>query len=278
MNIRKVGIIVVLLICIFSLVYAIYYQLSVVKDKGLIKYEPDDNYVPEKSEDIPDFETLFNNSIDYQGYENNVYNKADSTKELVYTTNTINKTLEEKYEIKVSIPTINANNSKISKINKEIKEIFEQKANSIIANSNKSNFQKTIYTVEYTACLNENILSLMIKANLKEGNNVQRLIVKTYAYNLSSNEEINLKNMLVIKNISESDAEKEIKNAVEEGISHANNLAELGYSIYNRDINSDMYKIENSNTFFIGKNNIIYVIYAYGNSNYTSEKDVAIIK
>ena len=84
--------------------------------------------------------------------------------------------------------------------------------------------------------------------------------------------------MLAIKKVNEDSVKKEIKSAVEEGMTRANNLKELGYSIYNRDINSDMYSIANSDNYFLGKNGAIYIIYAYGNTNYTSEKDIAIIE
>ena len=276
MNIRKIFIILILLFCIFSVGYGMYYQLSVVKEKGLVGYDQKDEYMEENA--MQEFDDLFNNNVDYQEYEDGIQNKEDVSKDLVYTKYTINEVLEDKYEIRANIPTININNDNVFKINKEIKDVFQEKANSIVANSSQKGFQKTIYTVEYTACLNENILSLAIRATLKEGSNVQRLIIKTYTYNLSSNEEIKFEDMLAIKRIDEVRAQKEIKNAVEEGITRANNLKELGYSIYNRDINSDMYSIANSNNYFLGKNGAIYIIYAYGNTNYTSEKDIAIIK
>ena len=276
MNARKIFIILILAICAFSVGYGIYYQLTIASDKGLIGYNPDEDYT---SEDIDQqFDNLFNNSINYQKFENSISNKKDESKELVYNVETINEMLEGKYEIRANIPTINVDNENVSKINKEIKDVFQEKANSIVENSNKEDFERTIYTVEYAACLNENILSLLIRATLKEGNNVQRLMIKTYTYNLSSNEEISLEDMLAIKKVDGISAEKEIKRAVQDGITLEKNMEELGYSVYHRDINSDMYNIENSNNYFLGENETIYVIYAYGNTNYTSEKDIAIIK
>ena len=52
---------------------------------------------------------------------------------------------------------------------------------------------------------------------------------------------------------------------------------ELGYSKYIRNINDDIYKVENTSTFFIGENKALYIIYPYGNSNYTTEFDLLVI-
>ena len=56
------------------------------------------------------------------------------------------------------------------------------------------------------------------------------------------------------------------------------NLSALGYNIYQRDLNSDIYEIKNSNNYFLGPDGTIYIIYAYGNTRYTSEKDIVVIK
>ena len=41
-------------------------------------------------------------------------------------------------------------------------------------------------------------------------------------------------------------------------------------------IANHMYKVENTPDFFIGKDNHLYLVYAYGNNNYTSEVDLLI--
>ena len=53
-------------------------------------------------------------------------------------------------------------------------------------------------------------------------------------------------------------------------------LKELGYEIYNRDISRDIYKIENTTEFYLNKN-ALYIIYPYGNETNTSETDLIII-
>ena len=46
--------------------------------------------------------------------------------------------------------------------------------------------------------------------------------------------------------------------------------------IFEKLINSDIYKVENASEYFVYNNNI-YIIFAYGNNKMTSEKDIVII-
>ena len=50
----------------------------------------------------------------------------------------------------------------------------------------------------------------------------------------------------------------------------------MGYNIFERHPEDEMYKIENSQEFFI-KDGKIYIIYAYGNENLTREMDLVIV-
>ena len=53
-------------------------------------------------------------------------------------------------------------------------------------------------------------------------------------------------------------------------------LKQLGYNIYDRDISSDIYNIENTTEFYLTGSEL-YLIYAYGNDSQTSEKDLVIL-
>ena len=53
-------------------------------------------------------------------------------------------------------------------------------------------------------------------------------------------------------------------------------FANQGYNVYVRNPNDDMYKLENTPNFFLGKNKTLYLVYAYGNNDYTSETDLII--
>lgn len=61
-----------------------------------------------------------------------------------------------------------------SEFNATTQSIFANKAGNVLSNSQSY----TIYDVEYVGYLNENILSLVIKSTLKEGNNLKELLCK----------------------------------------------------------------------------------------------------
>ncbi len=272
-DIRTVAVISVIVICIFSIIYGIYYQIESYHKKQLNELIEQRPQIEEQTQ-IVEFDDLFDNSINYQ--ENNVaVNKIEAHEELVYT---VYELKDDAYGVNVKIPTININNEKIMAINKEISSIFQEKANQILLNTDEEIKKQTIYNVEYTAYVNENILSLVIRAGLKEGTNVQRVIIQTYTYNLSTNEEMTLGNVLNIEGKSTKDVQSEIYNTIQEAIDNSQNLSALGYNTVNRDINDSMYLIENSNNYFLGPDGVIYIIYAYGNASYSSEKDIVIIK
>ena len=270
-DVRKIIIIAIIAICALALAYGIYFQVFV---KNKEEHIGKNTIVESPIGETVEFDGLFDNKINYQGYNLNNEIKIDQTKELVYTNYTQTEIYEGKYTMKVNIPIININNENIAKINEEIDAIFQDKVDSVMENRSNENAPYTIYNVDYTAYINENILSLVIRATLKEGDNAQRLIIKSYTYNISTNEQIPLSNMLDIRGKDKIEVEKQIKRTVQEEISQADNLAALGYDVYERDINSQIYTVENSNNYFLGPNGTIYIIYAYGNSNFTSEKDV----
>ena len=45
---------------------------------------------------------------------------------------------------------------------------------------------------------------------------------------------------------------------------------------YQRDIGNNQYLLENIDTYFIDQNDYLYIVFAYGNQNYTSEMDLVI--
>ena len=133
-----------------------------------------------------------------------------------------------------------------------------------------------IYTVEYAATVENDILSLIIKSNLKEGANPQRLIVLTFNYDLKNNKEVTLEEIIQKKELKFTDVQNKINEEIKQQQNRVNGLKELGYSIFERDVNNSMYKISDTKEFFI-KDDKIYIIYAYGNDALTSEMDLIII-
>ena len=133
-----------------------------------------------------------------------------------------------------------------------------------------------IYNVRYKCYIQDNILSLVIYSELKEKTSNQKIMIETFNYNLVDNKEVTLEDILNLKNIKVSDANNKIKNEIKEIQDKNNSLIEVGYNIYSRDISSDMYDVSNVQQFFLGKDGNIYVVFAYGNFDQTSEMDVVI--
>lgn len=126
--------------------------------------------------------------------------------------------------------------------------------------------------------MNNNILSLVILSELKEGNSSERIIIQTYNYNLEDKREVTISEILQKKSVDVSYANNKIKQEVNSSQEQNIKLAELGYNVNVRDTNLDIYKVENVKEFFIGENGYLYVVYAYGNDEFTSEVDVIIFK
>ena len=211
------------------------------------KFTERDKSVNKKEEVIVDtvelaenFNNIFDNKVDYQDNIVPATLKKDSTKDVVYTIYTSQEQKSEQYELNVNIPRININNNNINNIN-------------------------------------DNILSLVIISNLKEENNSQREIVKTYNYNISSNQILEINQVLNYREFNNNQVQEKINNTIKESARKATAYNKLGYSKYIRDINDNMYKVENTKVFFLGEGKALYIIYPYGNSNYTTELDLVVM-
>lgn len=266
--------ITIMMVCIISIIIAFYVQFYARIDIGrLLGFESETkfgNKTEEQTEMIKaEFDQIFTNSIENaEGQDNK---KKEIEKPLVYTKMQKKESKLNSYDIEVYIPYINIDNAIIEEYNKEI-EGFIEKTNSILESQDKN----TIYTVEYVANIKDDILSLMIRSNLKEGSSAQRVIIQTYNYDLRNNKEITLEKILKIENLDTYDIQNKIKNEIEIEQKKVEDLRNLGYTIYNRDFTSDIYLLENSKEFYL-TNDTLYIVYAYGNDTFTSEMDLMVI-
>lgn len=218
---------------------------------------------------------MFDNKLDYQGSNVNTLgvSKKDASKDIIYTVVSTKRVSDNRYDIDLNIPLINIlNNTSVENFNKKIQSLFVDKANDIIKNAT----QNTIYNIDYMSYVNTNILSLVIRSTLKEGNNPQRVIIQTYNYNLSTNEEITLNQILEIKGLTKQNVEGIIANQIKVANEEADRLKHLGYNVYTRDLTNSIYKIDNTDNYILGPNNKLYIIYPYGNANNTDEMDVIV--
>lgn len=264
----------ILITCILAVVLTIVLQVkgndTIVGDTTKLPQVAD----AQKSQYKEKFESIFDNKVNY--LENNSYKISridNNNKEIIYIgyKNQDNKIND--YELDVNIPYINIDNSIIEDFNTQIKDIFEKKAKSIINTQNNN----VIYTVNYSAYVSNNILSLVIRSTLKEGMNPQRDIIQTYNYDLTNQKEYTIDEILTAKGITKKEANQKIKDEIKEQQEKADELAKLGYTTYKRDYTSDMYSINNVTEYFLGEDNALYIIYAYGNENNTNEMDVVIM-
>lgn len=223
----------------------------------------------EEAELKANFENIFNNQIEEK--ENYETKKIDKNQKIVYTS----YQKEEKnnsYELNVNIPYINIKNSTVQNFNKEIKDTFEKKSEEILQTTDKN----IIFTVKYTANIENDILSLIIYSDLKQELSAQRTIIQTFNFNLENNKELTLNETLNIYDINKNDVQNKINKDIQEEQRKSEELIELGYNVFSRNIKSEIYNIENIKEYFIYNNNI-YIIFAYGNDQMTSEMDLVII-
>lgn len=263
--------------CVLALIAGIYAQFFVGSSNNNNIQNPDNNInneiKPKTQEEIKSqLNSLFTNEIISNDYDETNLQKRDASKGIVYSAYDIQKQ-EGNYELDVHLPVINIKDSVATDFNKMTQSIFANKASDIL---NNKYTEKVIYSVDSISYVNDNILSLVIKSTLKQGNNPQRVIIQAYNYNLETGEKVQLVDVLAKRNIIQSDCQNKIHEIVTKAQEEAQVLVQSGYTVYNRNLSDSMYQISNISTFFLGKNEELYIIFAYGNQNFTSEMDVVL--
>lgn len=274
-SIRTISFAGIIIVCVIAVGMAMYFQFgsNIVEPTNTIQ---NTTMVTEENKQLAEnFKTLFENKLDYQGANINTLGitKIDREQDIIYTKQNIKSIVDNRYDIDLNIPVVNiSNNTSIEQFNGKVQSLFVEKANDIIKNAT----QNTIYNIDYMAYVNTNILSLVIRSTLKEGNNPQRVIIQTYNYNLSTNEEMSLNHILEIKGLNRETVENTIASQVKLANDEAENLKRLGYNVYTRDLTSSIYKVEHTDNYILGPNNKLYIIYPYGNANFTDEMDIIV--
>lgn len=272
---QKIIFILVGAFCIFALIAGIYTQFFVGNKGSDYTQNPTDNISgdsrPKTQEEIKNqLKSLFTNDfINNSTYE---VQKANDSKDIVYSAYDIQKK-EELYEVDIHLPVINISGDVPASFNKITQSVFADEASKIL---NKKYTEKVIYDVNYISYINDNILSLAIKSTLKRGNNPQREIIQTYNYNLETGEKVELVDVLTKRNIVQSECQNKINQVVSKAQEKAQILVKSGYQVYNRDLSNSIYQLSNISNFFLGSTGELYIIFAYGNQNFTAEMDVVL--
>ena len=216
------------------------------------------------------FDNLFQNQL--ENSSNYEVRKIDDNKEIVYTGYENTDKSANNYDMNVNLPYINIKNKTVQDYNEKIKNIFQAKAEDVLKSSNGN----VIYTVKYEAYIENNILSVIIYSDLKQDSSAQRIIVQTFNFNLETNKELSLEDIIKIYELDEQTVQNKINEEIKKEEKKSQDLKALGYNVFTRDMESDMYEVKNATEFFVHNNNL-YIIYAYGNNKITSVRDIVVI-
>ncbi len=277
---RKIMYIVIVIICIIAIILGVYYQIFADKVVTENMVSEPENTVADNNADNPEdllkeFNNLFTNTFNKQGYDTSNIKRFQSleNEDIVYKAYDEQREVDGKYSLDIKLPAFNIDGQELpAQYNAKTQSIFANKVTSILLSEN---IKYTIYNVDYVAYINDNILSLVIKSTLKEGNNPQRNIVLSYNYDLVTGQNVTLDEVLEKYDISKNEVNKKINTQVKEASKQAEKISEAtGQNVYKRDLSNAMYLTENVSNFLVGKDGQIYIIYAYGNNSLTSEIDI----
>lgn len=253
----------IILVCAIAIAIGVYAQVTNRSQIKAKEKEKNINYTQLEE----NFDEIFTNSI----------NKQEGAKEdidyedIIYCAYSIDNK-ENNYNIKAEIPLFKTKNEVTNEINQEIYTTFAKTIIDIVQNSNVN----ATFNLDYVVYVNNNIVSLVIKCTYKNGSNPQRKIIQTYNYDIENNKLVDINEMLEYKNLDKEEVQTKVLEKIKSENTEVKAFAEQGYNVFVRNESDDIYKIENTANFFLGKDNYLYLIYAYGNNNYTSELDLVI--
>ncbi len=252
----------IILVCAIAISIAVYAQVTNGGSNSSKKEETTN------SEDLKsNFENIFTNEIKVSetakqdiNYNEIIHCEYDIQNE------------EGNYTLNAKIPFFLIKNDVTNKINQEIYDTFAKTIVNIVKNAKVH----TIFNLDYVVYVNNNILSLAIRCKYKDGANPQRNIIQTYNYDLENNKLVNIDEILNYKGLNKDEVQNKVLEEIKTQNAQIKTIKEQGYNVYERNEEDEMYKIENTPNFFLGENNCLYLVYAYGNNNFTSEMDLVI--
>lgn len=255
----KKTLIIVLIIILLVLSLAAGFMFLYNKQQEKIAKQEEEQIVNAEQ----NFKNLFIN-LEYSKNEN----------EAITLSYNLDKTVEGKFEVDANVPLVNIETDTAKTINDEINNIFGKKLLEVI----KLNTVYSKYNVDYIAYTNNNIMSLIIKATLKEGTSAQRIMVKTYNYDLAENKIVTLEEYIERSNLDKSTIQSQIISYIREKSEATDVKLAQQYNLYIRDVRSEEYLIENIDNYYIGQDGKLYILFPYGNNNETETVDVIIVK
>lgn len=273
---RYVFFIVLLLICIVALslgIYAQFFYKYADTDPLMIGINVGSKKTAEEIAILKsNFNQLFNNSVTGTLNDKIKVSKIAPERDIVYTYYDLVHTDENYYSIDAKIPIVNIDSEVAKGINADIISEFYETANNITRRKEDS----TIYKVTYASFINDKILSIVIKSSLKEEGKAEKVVIKTFNYLLNEDRRITIKEMIEAKSLTLASVQNIINDDVKVAYDRAKELAAEYGALYERDLKSDIYKVENTENFFLTQEGYVYIVYAYGNNDYTNDMDIVI--
>ena len=261
---------VVCILAIFAGVYVVVFKKQTVGNVTNGQDENNTTFQDPQFQLKSEFKELFQNYFVASNYKATNIKKISEDKDLVYEGITYKET--QNGNLDLHVPLINIQSEIIERYNTTTQSIFVEKANEIM--QDKETLKDTIYSISFTSYINNDILSVAIMANLKEGQKAQKTMLQTYNYNLLTGEEVTINDIIRARGLDVNVINKKITDEVKKANDDALGISSSGYEVYKRDLTSDMYKVENVSIFMQGPNGELYIVYPYGNVEYTTEMDV----
>lgn len=263
---------VISIICLFAIFAGVYVEVfKSAEPENVVLIGNETPGQIETQQEVKDvFKKSFNSKLNAEEYTLSKVTKLDETKPLVYTAINLDKQVEENYKISVRIPIINIKGTVVEEYNKQTDKIV-QMINNIIT---KTDDNYTICDVTYTSYINNKVLSVAIMIVVKEGDNTQRTYIQTYNYNLETNKNVEITDVLKSRDLDQTAVNQKIISVVKKAAEEAKSVMESGYDVFKRNLEDEMYDVKNVKTFIQGPEGELYIIYAYGNTKTTSEMDI----
>ena len=273
---KLVFFVVVVMLCIMAVsigIYTQYFYKYADTDPLMIGINTSSEKTAEELQLLEaNFNALFKNSLEVNSENVNITTKLDESKDLIYTGYKLQNEDENFFSVNAIIPLLNINTVEAKEINSAIISEFHEKANSVM----RQQEVYTVYNVTYTAYINNDILSVAIKASLREGDKSEKVSIKTFNYSLSAERQVTLAELVELKEQTVESVQSTINSEIKTAYNNAKIIAAEYGNLYERDLDSDMYKVENAVTYFLTADGYVYVLYPYGNTDYTNEMDVVI--
>ncbi len=261
------------LICVVAICIAIYVQYFYKyydTDPLMLGIHIGAKKTHEEYEDLKaNFNNLFVNDILGDSSDIKV-DKINTSQNLVYTYDKVENQDENYYDVDVKIPALNINNDAAKEINSRIIEKFRNKSTEVMSSTDGY----TTYQVDYVAFINKSVVSIAIKERAKIGTKSETITVTTYNYSIPDKKEINLNDLIKLKETSKDAVQASITSSIEAKAEKNNEIAEQ-YGGLVRNPEDKMYKIENSENYFLTDDGYVYIVYDYAEKN-TNELDVVI--